>query len=365
MIQDYISMLKRFAVFYMIVFTVTACDSNNEPDNRNYRSLTYNVVYDSRSSSALNSQEFVSRVGFIKKKQGFLYAYDLNAHQIVQFDTLGLITKRYGLGQGKGPGEFVQMAEFDISNDLVVVADRIQQRLAYFNRLTGDLLSTKPTPYIPIQIAFIAGSDDVTVMHSMRDTLIYLYPYESPTYTSGWKLDEYDTGYDYMMSMSGSLRSQNDTVFYYPYYDSRIFSIVIDSSRGLQSGNDIATIDTFSFRPSIKTGADLGYRILSPEFSAIRKYGGTTDGYFFISSKYYDPEKFDDRIVQHLYLDKYSRNGTYIETIDLTHLPYLDNINDIREIIVNENHIVLNILYNDVIILRYTYDDEPAFLSEN
>lgn len=350
-------MIKKLVSILLLAVTTLSCkehrnDTFNSDDIRIMREIAYEVVYDSRLSQFAMKDDRASRVAFIKIYHGGLYAYDIQTNQVIQFDSLGLITKRYGLGHGRGPGEFEQLSRFDVGDEMIVVADPILKRLSYFDIIDGNLISTKPTKFHPLGIAFISGGGDVAVLHTMRDSLLYLYPFDKLSYTSAWKLAGYDTGGDYLMSMNGDILASGDSIVYYPNLDHRNFTIILDSTGVLQTGPVSATVDTFTFRPSIKTGAEMGYRILSPDFTAFRRPSGSVGGYEYIACKFYDVERFDERIVHRFYLDRYSNGGTYIDTIDLTNFPFVDNVNDIREVLVTEQHIVLNIEYNDLIILR-------------
>jgi len=60
-----------------------------------YHTITYEVIYDSRTSPIRNDQDHVSRVAFISSRLGYLYAYDIQANQVVQFDSLGFIIMKY------------------------------------------------------------------------------------------------------------------------------------------------------------------------------------------------------------------------------------------------------------------------------
>jgi hypothetical protein len=322
-------------------------------DGRIIREVSFEVLYDSRSSQLSMKHDRASGVAFVRHMDGDLYAYDIKANQVIRFDSLGYISKRYGRGQGRGPGEFAQMSRFDVSETMIVVADPVLKRLTYFDIDDGSVISTKPLKYHPLGIAFLRNGRDAAILHTMRDSLVYLYPYDSLSYTSAWKIDGYDTGGDYLMSMNGDILAMGDSIVYYPNQDHRNYTILLNSAGALRPGIVSASVDTFTFRPSIKTGADMGYRILSPDFEAFRRTSGRAGIYEYFNCRYFDVDKFDERIVRRFYLDRYHIGGSYVDSIDLTNTSLLDNVNDIREVWVVEGYVVLNILYNDIIIIKY------------
>jgi hypothetical protein len=69
---------------------------------------------------------------------GRLYVFDYGNNRIKAFTLEGTYLRRYGKGEGRGPGQMLQMTDLGVWRDsLVYVADPRQRRVAFFDRDTG------------------------------------------------------------------------------------------------------------------------------------------------------------------------------------------------------------------------------------
>ncbi len=81
---------------------------------------------------------------------GMLYVFDFGDYKVKSFSYEGEHLATYGLGRGRGPGQFMMMTDVGVRNDsLVYIADPRQRRVSFFS-MNGDFIRTEeydPPPY--------------------------------------------------------------------------------------------------------------------------------------------------------------------------------------------------------------------------
>lgn len=131
-----------------LVLHVTAVGAQDAPQPRGW-------VIQTAPVAVIDGDRLAGPVGGVIREDGSIVIADALAAQILFFDSLGVLLHVAG-GEGRGPGEFVDISYLSIQPaDYVHVYDGRQRRLSYFSR-TGEFSGAAALTAVPKPIR-VAG----------------------------------------------------------------------------------------------------------------------------------------------------------------------------------------------------------------
>ncbi|MCH8549598.1 MAG: hypothetical protein LAT80_12045 [Balneolaceae bacterium] len=200
--------------------------------------------------------ETVYRGMSMKLHDESIYISDFSDFQIKSFSLEGTHLENYGNGNGRGPGEFLNISDFSITDSHIWTTDMVSLRITRFPRVEDDLLEFQKSD-VPIRVA--ANEEVVAVQWLNAELLFSLFN------NSGEKLFSFGdvlTDSNHSFSLDGWIELSDDYLFYIPIHHTKLYVFDLDN------GDLITGIDTPSIQddPVVEERTEQGQQIVkAPE----------------------------------------------------------------------------------------------------
>ncbi len=144
--------MKKFLFFLLIPFVLTGCPGNPETTNYSHELVIF--------SDTIPKDSFYNHISHIRIVQpqagqgiflepgsnvhysnGEIFIQDNSSDKIYRFDQDGILLNSIG-GKGRGPGEFIDIQNMQISNDTIVIFSLSGRRVDFFHK-DGSHISSK------------------------------------------------------------------------------------------------------------------------------------------------------------------------------------------------------------------------------
>ena len=222
-------------VFYLFVSVITGC---NAPEDNTEQESGLPRIKASLNES-VNISDFAESIRVIRLSNdsivrdieklliddaGNFYIIDSKGTTLQKFDKNGKFISQIS-HRGKGPGEYLEIYDFDIDNNQIIIYDSNKDDLMYFD-MEGNFLSMKPTG-LDYYLSFASVNDTVYACHggSYVDILlngkkIYEFPPKLPT----------EESIDYIHSSHQLTKSGNE-VYWERVYNDTLYRATINGAQ--------------------------------------------------------------------------------------------------------------------------------------
>jgi hypothetical protein len=200
--------------------------------------------------------ETVYRGMSMKSYDESIYISDFSDFHIKRFSNNGMHLENYGNGNGRGPGEFLNISDFSVTESHVWTTDMVSLRITRFPREEDELLEFQKTD-VPIRIA--ANKDAIAVQWLNAELLFSLFNHE------GEKLFSFGdvlSDSNHSFSLDGWIELSDDYLFYIPIHHTTLYVFDLDN------GDLVAGIETPSIQenPVVEERTEQGQHIVrAPE----------------------------------------------------------------------------------------------------
>lgn len=217
-----------FAVFCLAVIVMQGC---NAPDNTEQESDLPRIQ--ALINESVNISDFAESIRVIRlsndsivrdieklliDNDGNFFMIDSKGTSLQKYDRNGKFVSQISR-RGKGPGEYLEIYDFDIDNDRIIVYDSNRDDLMYFD-MEGNFLSIEPTG-LDYYLSFAAVNDTIYACHGGSYTDIILNGkkfYESPRRSSS------EEGLNYIHS-DHQLPKNGDEVYWERVYNDTLYRV--------------------------------------------------------------------------------------------------------------------------------------------
>ncbi|MBQ7823698.1 MAG: 6-bladed beta-propeller [Bacteroidaceae bacterium] len=176
--------------FCLFLSVITGC---NTPDNTEQESGLPRIK--ASLNESVNISDFAESIRVIRLSNdsivrdieklliddaGNFYIIDSKGTTLQKFDKNGKFISQISR-RGKGPGEYLEIYDFDIDNNQIIIYDSNRDDLMYFD-MEGNFLSMKPTG-LDYYLSFVSVNDTVYACHGGSYTDVFLNGekiYETP-----------------------------------------------------------------------------------------------------------------------------------------------------------------------------------------
>ncbi len=204
-------------------------------------------------------ESLIGRINKIQIKDHKIYVFDDMNHSLLVFDISGKFVRKMG-NKGQGPGEYVEIHDFALSDSVVLVLDLMQRKMILYDTL-GRFISEKYNPHNAIgRIAFCNG---LPVGQCNYPDFVYNDGFRISIFDRNLDLvanvlkteHEIDGAFAEQMNMSHALSSfanVDDTLTFWEYRDDVIYQIIdkkrVVAKTKLLYKNPVTTEDSWSER---------------------------------------------------------------------------------------------------------------------
>ncbi|WP_181149519.1 6-bladed beta-propeller [Salinibacter sp. 10B] len=132
-------MTYRLTTIILPFLLLVGCSGQDEFENRNFTNAKYlEGVSNEISNDVLNPFDIVV--------EDNIYVVDNGDQKVKSFSKSGVYKGSIGRGKGSGPGEVVQVGEFDIHKDTLWIADMMGRKVVSYNK-EGDYIDEFKTDH--------------------------------------------------------------------------------------------------------------------------------------------------------------------------------------------------------------------------
>ncbi|WP_372906568.1 6-bladed beta-propeller [Rhodohalobacter sp.] len=193
---------------------VKALDASVEEFDRSYRN------HHSSNSIVISDTTTLFQPAHVRKFKNKIYVSDFSDYTIYEYDVDGRVTRTIETGKGEGPGEFINLTDFDIINDRLLAVDSQSLRITSISLNTGEVLKSISVDRRPYRITCL--KDGFIVNWLGNEMLFSKFDYEGNELFEFGKVIEDQLRH--VLSVSGTIRSnRHDNFVYIPSYASLIY----------------------------------------------------------------------------------------------------------------------------------------------
>lgn len=311
--RDVLLTILGFLVFIGIYFVllkpaddsediVRSLDTSVEKFDRTY------IEQRSTQSTIISDTTTVFRPATVRKFRDRIYVSDFSDFTIYEYDIEGNVTDSLMTGRGEGPGEFINLTDFDVIDNNLWAVDSQSLRITSFSLESGEVIKSISVDRRPYRITCL--QDGFIVNWFGTELLFSKFDYNgNELFKFGEVIEDQ---LRHVMSLSGTIRSnREDSFVYIPSYASLIY---VYNNKG-ELVNIIQSPDGLEFPITRREGAVSR----APEFTYYRDgYIDNNELYVYTNlpgSRQMDGEWVGDSLSV---VDKYNLfNGTYQASVQL------------------------------------------------
>jgi hypothetical protein len=262
---------------------IAACFENNR--QMNISEISSHIDYIQLETSV---ESLIGQIRQVKIKNGNIFILD-KTQAILMFDISGKFIRKIG-SIGQGPGEYITIFDFLVSDSSIYTMDRIQLKIIKYD-LNGKVLiekkmTSQPDKFAVLNDSLIAAQYNYPEFAYNNDYRISIFNKNldkiADLLTSDYKIEQYQAG-----SMATHMRSffqnVNDTLTFWECRDDIIYKIV----------NEKTIIEKYDLKYKNKLSAQDGYMISGK--NEISKMMESANCFFFSGN-------YNDKFGQVIYL---------------------------------------------------------------
>lgn len=158
---------------------------------------------------------------------GCVYVLDWSERCVKKYDPRGAFLQRFGHGEGKAPGEFANLSDFDVASDGALWAcDPVNGLITVFNE-DGSVRAAMRPHSPPYRIALLRGDTCAVMSSPVGDRLFQLYGPGGPIISASGILMEQQARLG--IALDGRIAATGTGGFAYAAYRAGVLAVTVDT----------------------------------------------------------------------------------------------------------------------------------------
>ncbi|MGF1671130.1 MAG: 6-bladed beta-propeller [Balneolaceae bacterium] len=279
-------------------------------------------------SNDLSDTTSIFRPMTLKVFDGNIYLSDFTDFSIYEYDLYGNLIGKIKTGRGRGPGEFLNLTDFDVIDKTIWAVDSQNMKISSFSVETGELLTNIPVNRRPMRIACLKNV--FIIQWFGTEKLFSIFNYNGEELKQFGEIIEKQR--QHIASLDGTLISNyNDRFIYIPFYASLIYYFESDG----KLINVIKGPDGIGFPTTKRDGA----RVWDPDFLYMRDGWIGKQNYLYVYTRLPESRNSEgsNKNVSPGFIDKFNlETGMYVASMEV---PFSHSIAKFDP----ENHVIYSV----------------------